>query len=123
MPTHATTDTGNAIWRRRRRDRVWAWAAVLGLAAAVVGAVILITRPAASQTVCAPRQPLVDGLASKFGEVPTARGLGANAVVEVLAAPDGQWTILVTQPNGLACVVMTGRHWQPLPPALVGDPS
>ena len=47
---------------------------------------------------CAPREMVVDRLASKYGETRQSMGLGANnAVVEVFASDtSGSWTIIVT---------------------------
>ena len=46
-------------------------------------------------------------------------GLAADgSVVEVLAATSGSWTILVTKPTGVSCVVASGEAWDHVPPPL-----
>jgi hypothetical protein len=35
-------------------------------------------------------------------------------VVELLISSDGTWTILVTKPNGIACVAAVGEEWHDL---------
>ena len=72
---------------------------------------------AEAQRVCAPRDSLVSHLGERFGEVPTARGLtAAGTVIEVLASAGESWTIIVTSPDGTACIVATGQAWSPVSP-------
>ncbi len=48
-------------------------------------------------------------------------GLASNgAVIEVLASPSGSFTIILTQPNGLSCVMAAGENWENLPKRLAG---
>ncbi|WP_245866626.1 hypothetical protein [Oceaniglobus roseus] len=81
-------------------------------------------RPA---TNCAPRAVVAERLADRYGEVRQSIGLGGgNQVVEVFAARDtGTWTILVSTPAGLSCVVAAGQAWEAvtetLPPK--GNPA
>lgn len=66
---------------------------------------------------CVKRSDLVKHLAGKYQEAPTAIGLADNgALIEVFAAADGStWTVLVTMPNGISCMVATGQQWQSIP--------
>jgi hypothetical protein len=41
-------------------------------------------------------------------------------VFEVLASPSGSFTIILTQPNGLSCVMAAGENWENLPKRLAG---
>jgi hypothetical protein len=69
--------------------------------------------PAHAQSNCEPRASLVAKLDKGFGEQPIAIGLASTGnVLEVLISVDGTWTILITSPNGLACIAATGEHWQ-----------
>lgn len=90
------------------------------LAAAAL-AVIATTDPAAAQNRmnCGVRDSLVARLAEKYGEQQTGAGLGgANAMLEVWTSPEtGTWTILLTRPNGVSCIVAAGRHWREVEPA------
>ncbi len=65
---------------------------------------------------CAPRAAVVDRLATGYGETRQSMGLGANnAVVEVFASNEtGTWTITVTTPNGLTCLVASGQAFEEL---------
>ena len=55
-------------------------------------------------------------LASRYGEHPVAGGLASTgALVEVLPTPDGStWTIIVSAPDGWACMVAAGQGWRNL---------
>lgn len=72
---------------------------------------------------CAPRDTVVERLASKYGESRQSMGLGANnAVVEVFASPEtGTWTITVTSVHGMTCLVASGQAFEALAEALPVD--
>lgn len=69
---------------------------------------------------CGPREVVVDRLADGYGETRQSMGLGANnSVVEVFASPEtGTWTITVTMPNGVTCLVASGQAFEELAEAL-----
>ncbi len=69
---------------------------------------------------CGPRTAVVDRLAEGYGETRQSVGLGANnAVVEVFASHEtGTWTITVTSPNGLTCLVASGQSFEAVTEAL-----
>ena len=74
---------------------------------------------AQAQVVCGARDALVAALARTYGEQPRVRALTAGgSMLEVFAAPGGStWTILITAPNGRACIASAGEAWTPaLPP-------
>ncbi len=77
---------------------------------------------------CAERERVIERLASKFGESRRSIGMGANnSVVEMHASEEtGTWTITVTHPNGVTCMVAAGHAFEtirePLPASL-GDPA
>lgn len=89
-----------------------------GAKAALVLATTLAAVPALAQPAqnCAPRDVVVDRLAERYGETRQSIGLGANnAVVEVFASHEsGSWTITVTMPNGLTCLVASGQAYETL---------
>lgn len=70
---------------------------------------------------CAPREVVVDRLATAYGETRHSMGLGAQgAVMEVFAShTSGSWTITVTMPGGLTCLIASGQAFEamaaPLP--------
>ena len=68
----------------------------------------------AAPMACSPRQDVLSQLADKFKEAPVAVGLANNGgLLEVLTAGDGAtWTIIITMPNGVSCLVAAGESWQ-----------
>jgi hypothetical protein len=65
---------------------------------------------------CAPRDTVIERLASTYGETRQSIGLGERGmVIETFASADtGTWTITVTTPNGLTCLVASGQSWEEL---------
>lgn len=82
-----------------------------------VGALILATDHAFAQQQdrnCADRDRVVERLSTAYGESRQSIGLGANnAVIEVFASLEtGTWTITVTSPAGLTCLVASGQAFE-----------
>ena len=69
---------------------------------------------AQGQASCAQRDMIVERLASKYGESRQSAGLNQNnGMVEVFASEEtGTWTILVTMPNGISCLMAAGKAWE-----------
>lgn len=90
---------------------------ILGLA---MGATMATAAMAQSRPSCAPRDIVIERLASKYGETRQSIGLGANnAVVEVYASDSsGSWTIIVTSTSGMTCLVASGMAFETLAEAL-----
>ena len=97
---------------------------LVALTALLTAAIPLLTAPvpgaAQSAQNCAPRDIVVTRLAETYGETRKSIGLGANnAVVEVFASEDsGTWSITVTMPSGLTCLVASGQAYETLAEAL-----
>jgi|GEM_PF-710282 len=79
---------------------------------------------------CAPRETVVERLEDKFGEQLTSGGLNDNAsktnLVEIWSSAEtGTFTVLLTQPNGVSCVVATGEDYFTIDPKEVvkSDPA
>ena len=95
---------------------------IRGALAALVAAFLLAATASAApaartQAVCDARERIAGTLADDYSERPVARGLAnTGAVVELFASPGGTWTLVVTTPGGLTCVVAAGSRWQTLPP-------
>jgi hypothetical protein len=85
-------------------------------------AALVIALSAAAQSVCVTeRGDVLKQLSNDFQENPVAMGLAADgSVVEVLVASSGSWTILVTKPTGVSCVVASGEAWDRVPAPLKG---
>lgn len=69
---------------------------------------------AQTRSACAERGQVIERLAEKYGETLQSMGLHQNnGVVEVYASEDtGTWTILVTRPDGMACLLAAGQLWE-----------
>lgn len=93
-------------------------ATILGVAMGFVAA--SATRAVSQTRNCGERATVVQRLADGYGETRQSIGIGANnAVVEVFASQDsGSWTITVTAPGGLTCLVASGQAFETLAEAL-----
>ena len=80
-----------------------------------LAATVLATPAAFAQSAsCAQRDMIVERLASKYGESRQSAGLNQNnGMVEIFASEEtGTWTILVTMPNGISCLMAAGKAWE-----------
>ena len=59
---------------------------------------------------------MVERLNTRYGESRQSIGIGSNnSVVEVFASTEtGTWTIVVTMPTGVACLVAAGQAFEAL---------
>lgn len=79
------------------------------------GAVILATQATYAQgRNCGQRAAIVERLETKYGETRQSVGLAPNnGVVETFASADtGTWTIVITLPNGMTCLVAAGEAFE-----------
>jgi len=94
------------------------WTAIAGLllTACATGQVAAEGEPAEVR-LCANRDLVLRQLASKYEEAPVAIGLtSAGGIMELLTSDKGRtWTLIVTRPDGLACLFAAGEGWEPLP--------
>ncbi len=69
---------------------------------------------------CAPRADVLQRLTEAYGE--TRRGIGITrqgAVMELFASDQsGSWTITVTLPDGMTCLVASGQAYEQMADAL-----
>ncbi len=83
---------------------------------------------AQSSSRCAEREMVLDRLGGKYGETRRSIGMAANnSVVEMHASTEtGTWTITVTHPNGVTCMVAAGTAFETIEeelPASLGAPT
>lgn len=66
---------------------------------------------------CRKRTELLAHLEKKFQEAPVARGVADSGVLlEVFSSPDGEtWTAALTMPNGITCLIASGKSWENIP--------
>ncbi|MCH6578056.1 MAG: hypothetical protein IH807_09525 [Proteobacteria bacterium] len=65
----------------------------------------------AAQMWCVERVDMLDRLASEYGEeLIEVKMMEEHGLLEVLKSPTkGTWTLLLTKPGGISCVLATGR--------------
>lgn len=98
---------------------------------ALMIAVIAEAPPALAQSralsACAQRDLVISKLENSFGESRLAVGLrGQASLLEIWAsAESGTWTILVTNTDGISCVMASGDSWHDMPAtrAIHGAPT
>ncbi|MDO9604970.1 MULTISPECIES: hypothetical protein [Pseudomonadota] len=81
----------------------------LGAAGLILAATTVHSAPQ-----CGTRDLVLGQLTEKYGETRRSMGLAANnGVVEVFASPaSGSWTITVTLPDGVMCLVASGHSYE-----------
>lgn len=64
---------------------------------------------------CGPRDLVIAHLAEEYQETRRGIGIAANgAVMEIFAAQNGSWTVLVTTTEGMSCLLASGQAYEPL---------
>lgn len=84
---------------------------------ALLATLCAVSAPAAqAQNNCAPRDVVLNHLSERFGESRQSIGMGQDGhVIEVFASLEtGTWTITVTLPNGVTCLVASGESFENL---------
>ena len=73
--------------------------------------------PAASaQPVCGTHSAVSDNLKKSYAEVPVSMGVTiGGGVIEVYASPKVTWTLVISKPNGVSCLIAAGQDWEELP--------
>jgi len=94
------------------------------LVLATVAGIALPAAPAGAQMVCGQRADMVRQLGEKYGETRRSMGLAeGRGVVELYASEEtGSWTILMTSPQGIACLMAAGQAFQIEPVKAAGNP-
>jgi hypothetical protein len=83
-------------------------------------AALFFSMGSAAAAVCAEHGAMVDYLASEYHESRQGAGLSARGVViELYVSEAGTWTLLLSSPAGLACVVDAGDAWDGLTEAVL----
>ena len=95
------------------------WGLSLGL-----GIMTLAAQQGAAQgRNCAPREIVLERLAEGYGETRQSVGLGAQGrVMELFASQEsGTWTVTVTLPSGITCLIAAGEAYEHLAEAAKDD--
>jgi hypothetical protein len=98
----------------------------IGLRIGFLALAIALLAPAAAawgEPLCDKRDAVLKLLSDDFSEVPTAIGLVASGgVMELLISERGSWSLILTLPTGLSCLVATGDSWATKPTVNAGSP-
>lgn len=103
-------------------SRVVAFAVLTATAASLTFALARADQP----STCFKRDDLLTYLSNNFKEAPIAVGLtDAGMLLEVFSSKQGEtWTVAVTTPTGMTCLMATGQDWQLAPRiAAAGPPA
>lgn len=90
----------------------------LSLTLASSAAVPSLAASPIAEIICAPRVEMLNRLERQFGAVRQGMGLsGPDRMVEVWATErSGDWTLVMTYPDGQSCIVAMGEDWETLRP-------
>lgn len=88
---------------------------LFALSLGFAGLILWSESASAQNPQCAPRADVVAHLNEKFSETRQGMGLAANStVMEVFASEaTGTWTITVTTPQGITCLIASGQSYEP----------
>ena len=92
---------------------------------AILGVLLIgssfISTAAAAQPVCGSHGAISENLNKGYAEAPVSMGVTTSgSVIEVFASETGTWTLVITQPNGLSCLIAAGQDWESLPTLVSG---
>ncbi len=81
---------------------------------ALSAAFAFVSSTAIAAPQCDQRDSVLQLLSKKYKEAPVAIGVtNTGGLVEVLSTGSGStWSIIVTTPNGMSCLVAAGEGWQ-----------
>lgn len=83
---------------------------------ALIGAsvtALLATPASATENVCGKRDDIVSRLENGYQEFNSAMGMSTNGgLVELFTSENGTWTLMLTQPDGVSCLIAAGQNWE-----------
>lgn len=94
--------------------------ALLGGALFAVGTIVAAAQ---GHAVCAARDDLIAHLKGMYAERPVGAGLASPTEwFEIWANEEtGTWSIVLSLPDGTACLLESGEGWVPEPPQITGE--
>ena len=85
------------------------------LTALTIGS-FLIAPAAWAQPVCGSHNTVSDNLKKAYSEAPVSMGITTGGgIIEIFASNEGSWTMVITQPDGVSCLIAVGQNWENLP--------
>lgn len=102
----------------------------VGVGFLLVLAMLMLAQFAFAQPRCIQRSEMVAQLATRWNEAPRLEGLisgpdGSNprGVMELWASASGTWSLILSMPDGLACLMAAGTGLQNALPVVLGSPA
>lgn len=73
-----------------------------------------LAQMAINPAACGNRKAVTDKLVEKYGELQRGAGMVSNDRLLELwrSEKTGSWTILMTRPDGLTCIMAAGNYWR-----------
>ncbi len=73
------------------------------------------------QVPCADRKVAVEHLAREYQEAQTAYGMtNRGHMMELFTSKNGDWTLVVSRPDGVSCLIAAGEGWRDIERKPVG---
>ena len=80
-----------------------------------------VAEPAQATIPCAARADVIKHLSTKYAEAPVSMGLTTDgSVLEIFASKSRSFTIIITRPTGVSCLIASGGNWENLNGVLTG---
>ena len=90
---------------------------VMGALAFLIGAHAEPAMAEQGMVPCGGRDAMAERLETGYDEKPSALGLSSTGrLIEVYTSPSGTWSIIMTRPDGISCLVAVGESWQTMSP-------
>ena len=92
------------------------------LTALALFATLSMTGTPAQAAECGRRDYIIKQLGKQFAEVRRATGMmRKSGLMEIyVSKKKGTWTVLVTSPRGMTCIVAAGEMWEDMPIVTAG---
>lgn len=92
---------------------------------AIAALAVLSALPVAAQTACLPRAEVIASLGGRFGETLAGGGLQSETrLIEVWRSTEtGTFSVVLTRPDGMSCILAAGMSWHDAATTLAGDPA
>ena len=95
------------------------------ISAALIFGAAALAPPAQAQNraLCMSRDSLIETLEGRYAEALTGGGLqSAGQLLEVWSSADtGSFTVFITYPNGMSCIMASGENWHNAATQASGD--
>jgi hypothetical protein len=87
-----------------------------------IAALVALAFPADAQPRCFDRAQALERWRAEAGAQVVGRGLtGEGVMVELVLTEDGGFVVVASQPIGIGCAVIAGRHWYAVEPEPEGE--